>query len=239
MCLSGVLLLFCLFKVASFAQCTKRVQVSAGIDLHQNHAGGLFELSSLLAVILPMELIIKNMVCARCKWVVKKVLEEQGLTPRSVELGKVDIVETLQPAQVVQLSNMLQEYGFELLEDRQSKLVSQIKTSVLEYAGQSEGEQHQNLSDFLVGRLHQDYSALSHLFSSVEGTTIEQYHIAQRIERAKELLVYNELTLSEIAWKLGYSSAAHLSAQFKKVTGLTPTHFKEIGPRKRRGLEEV
>jgi len=186
-----------------------------------------------------MVLYIKNMVCARCKWVVSKLLETHQLTPRSVELGEIDLVESPTQDQLAALDADLQEHGFELLEDRQSRLVSQIKTAVVEYVRNQHGERSENLSDYLVRHLHQDYSALSHLFSSVEGATLEQYHIAQRIERAKELLVYNELTLNEIAWQLGYSSVAHLSAQFKKVTGLTPTHFKTLGARKRKGLEEV
>lgn len=179
------------------------------------------------------------MVCARCKWVVKKVLEEQRLTPRSIALGEVELAEDPDPGQLTQLAEALSEYGFELLEDRQSRLVSQIKTAVLEYVRELDGERPENLSDYLVRQLHHDYSALSNLFSSVEGATIEQYYIAQRIERAKELLVYNELSINEIAWKLGYSSVAHLSTQFKKITGFTPTQFKAMGPRKRKGLEEI
>ncbi|HNE27572.1 MAG TPA: helix-turn-helix transcriptional regulator [Saprospiraceae bacterium] len=179
------------------------------------------------------------MVCARCKWVVKKVLEEQRLTPRSVALGEVDLAENPGPEQLARLSEALSEHGFELLEDRQSRLVSQIKTAVLEYVRELDGERTENLSDYLGRQLRHDYSGLSNLFSSVEGATIEQFYIAQRIERAKELLVYNELSLNEIAWKLGYSSVAHLSTQFKKSTGFTPTQFKVLGPRKRKGLDEV
>ncbi len=186
-----------------------------------------------------MLLFIKNMVCARCKWVVKKVFQEQGIVPISVGLGEVETHENLKPEQIRQLAEALDEHGLELLEDRQSRLVSQIKSAIVELVQASDGERQENLSDYLTGRLHQEYTYLSSLFSLVEGTTIEKFHIAQRIERAKELLVYDELTLQEIAWKLGYSTAAHLSNQFKKVTGLTPTHFKSVGAARRKGLEEI
>lgn len=184
-------------------------------------------------------LFIKNMVCARCKWVVKNVLETEGMSPLYVELGEVELAVAPTDMQRQRLSQALHEHGFELLEDRQSRTVSQIKSAIVDYVQSSEGGRSENLSSFLSLRLHQDYSQLSTLFSVVEGTTIEQFHIAQRIERAKELLVYDELTLNEIAFKLGYSSVAHLSSQFKKVTGLTPTHFKAVGAAKRKGLEEV
>lgn len=179
------------------------------------------------------------MVCARCKWVVRKVLQEQGITPLSVELGELETAENISTEQLGQLGEALAEHGFELLEDRQSRLVSQAKSAIVVYVQDSNGGRRENLSSYLVERLHQEYSYLSSLFSLVEGTTIEQYYIAQRIERAKELLVYDELTLNEIAFKLGYSSVAHLSSQFKKVTGLTPTHFKTIGAQKRKGLEDL
>ncbi len=184
-------------------------------------------------------LYIKNMVCARCKWVVRKTLQEQGVTPLHVELGEVETSENLAPEQMSHLARALAEHGFELLEDRQSRLVSQTKSAIVEYVQMSDGERRENLSTYLTERLHQEYSYLSSLFSLVEGTTIEQYYIALRIERAKELLVYDELTLNEIAFKLGYSNVAHLSSQFKKVTGLTPTHFKTVGVSKRKGLEEL
>ncbi len=184
-------------------------------------------------------LYIKNMVCARCKWVVKKVLQENGIIPLYVALGEVETAENIAPEQLSHLARALAEHGFKLLEDRSSRLVSQAKSAIVEYVQASDGGRRENLSTYLTERLHQEYSYLSNLFSMVEGTTIEQCYISQRIERAKELLVYDELSLNEIAFKLGYSNVAHLSSQFKKVTGLTPTHFKAVGVSKRKGLEEL
>jgi AraC family transcriptional regulator len=177
-----------------------------------------------------MILHIKNMVCARCKWMVEKLLHEQGFAPLSVELGEVEIGETPMPVQLQRLAEALREHGFELLEDRQSRLVEQVKNLIVSEIHHSAGKKPNamNFSDFLARETGHDYSQLSKLFSSVEGLTIEKYVIAQKIERVKELLVYGEQTLSEIAWQTGYSSTQHLSNQFRQVTGVSPTEFKAV-----------
>ncbi|MEN7547693.1 AraC family transcriptional regulator [Rapidithrix thailandica] len=184
---------------------------------------------------------IKNMVCDRCILVVRQVLEQAHLDVRHISLGEVEISGEISPAQREQLTQQLEALGFELIDDKKTKLINRIKTSIIQLVHyQSEDKPgHKNLSHFLEEKLGYEYSYLSNLFSSVEGTTIEKFNIAQKIEKAKELLIYNELTLSEIAWKLGYSSVQHLSNQFKKVTGLSPSHFKKIGEYKRKGLDQV
>lgn len=179
------------------------------------------------------------MVCARCIWMVRKLFQEINVEPLSVALGEVVVRAPLSPEQTSVLGATLEKYGFELLQDPQSQLVSRIKTEIIALVRDTHGERNENVSQYLSRVLLQDYSALSSLFSKVEGITIEHFLIAQRIERAKELLAYNEMTLNEIAWELGYSSVAHLSSQFKKVTGLTPSHFKSIGHQKRKPLDEV
>lgn len=187
-----------------------------------------------------MVLYIKNMVCNRCKTAVKAELEKQGLHPVAVALGEVAIEEkTVTANQKQLLSSALTQAGFELIDDRSSKLIESVKTTVINsihYAAEKPGI---NYSELLSRRLHHDYSYISKLFSEVEGITIEQYIISQRIEKVKELLLYNELSLSEVAYQLGYSSTAHLSAQFKKVTGLTPSLFKTQGRRSRKNLDQV
>jgi AraC-like DNA-binding protein len=186
-----------------------------------------------------MTIYIKNMVCNRCKMVVKGKLEELGLQPVSVELGEVELSEELSDDQKQQVHDALTEYGFELIDNRKSQLIEKIKTLVIDLVHQQNNELHINLSDYLSQQLHHEYNYLSNLFSEVEGTSINQYYIAQKIERVKELLVYDELSLSEIAFQMNYSSTAHLSNQFKKVTGLTPSHFKNIRSVRRKPLDEV
>ena len=129
--------------------------------------------------------------------------------------------------------------GFEIIHDSKSRIIEEIKTVSINFVYQHNGENEINFSDYLTGRLNLDYPYLSTLFSSVEGTTIEKHLINLKIERVKELLVYDEKTLSEIAWELGYSSVAHLSGQFKKVTGFTPSYFKKLGEQKRKSLNDV
>lgn len=186
-----------------------------------------------------MTIHIKNMVCDRCLWAVKNELEQLGLHPTAVRLGEADLPTPLSEAEKTQLNNHLVRLGFELIDDKRSRLIGQIKSAIIERVHQHNSELKTNLSDYLSEKLHHDYTYLSNLFSEVEGTTIEKYFIAQKIERVKELLVYDELTLSEIAHHLHYSSVAHLSNQFKKVTGLTPSHFKSIGAEKRKPLDRV
>lgn len=179
------------------------------------------------------------MVCNRCKMVVKAELEKLGIQPLSVELGEVEIAPELSDAQKDQVQAALQPLGFELIDDRKSRLIEKIKTLIVELVHHQNNELAINLSDYLSEQLHHEYNYLSNLFSEVEGTSINQYYIAQKIERVKELLVYDELSLSEIAFQLNYSSTAHLSNQFKKVTGLTPSHFKNIRSERRKPLDEV
>jgi AraC family transcriptional regulator len=182
---------------------------------------------------------IKNMVCNRCIKVVREIAEQQGLRPEQLRLGELVVQEELSETQKQQLAGRLEEEGFELLDDRKAALVEKIKNLIIQEVHHSEERRQENFSHLIADELHMDYSHLSNLFSSLEGITIEKYTILQRIEKVKELLVYGELTLSEIAWKLGYSSVHHLSAQFKKVTGLTPSHFKKIGEDRRKPLDGV
>lgn len=186
-----------------------------------------------------MKLYIKNMVCNRCIMIVKSELEKFGHQPLIVTLGEVLLAEEITGSEKEILNQHLKTFGFEIIDDRKSRLIGQIKSSIIEIVHQQNSELKSNLSDYLSSKLHHDYSHLSNLFSEVEGTTIEKYFIAQKIERVKELLVYDELSLSEIADQMNYSSVAYLSNQFKKVTGLTPTFFKNIKTEKRKPLDEV
>jgi len=186
-----------------------------------------------------MKLYIKNMVCNRCIMIVKSELEKFGHQPLIVTLGEVLLAKEITGSEKEILNQHLKTFGFEIIDDRKSRLIGQIKSSIIEIVHQQNSELKSNLSDYLSSKLHHDYSHLSNLFSEVEGTTIEKYFIAQKIERVKELLVYDELSLSEIADQMNYSSVAYLSNQFKKVTGLTPTFFKNIKTEKRKPLDEV
>ncbi|WP_116107346.1 helix-turn-helix domain-containing protein [Lewinella sp. IMCC34191] len=186
-----------------------------------------------------MILYLKNMVCDRCKLVTVATLERVGLHPVRAELGAVEIAEpALEPAVKARLREELQAVGFELLDDKRSRTVAGIKAAITRLVRERDNRLSGNLSDYLQRELRQDYGALSHLFSEVEGTTVEQYYIRQRIEMVKELLTYDELTLSEIAFRLHYSSVGYLSKQFKQVTGMTPTAFKRLRPT-RRPLDEL
>ncbi|WP_018628087.1 AraC family transcriptional regulator [Niabella aurantiaca] len=186
-----------------------------------------------------MKLYIKNMVCNRCKMAVKTELEKLHLQPVSVALGEVALERDITPGEKEKLEAGLNELGFELIDDKKSRVIENIKKEIIQLVHQQDSELKVNLSDYLSSRLHHDYNYLSSLFSEVEGSTIEKYFIHQKIERVKELLVYDELSLSEIAFQLNYSSVAHLSNQFKKVTGFTPSHFKNIRAEKRKPLDMV
>lgn len=185
------------------------------------------------------KLFIKNMVCNRCVMVVQNELDKLGVNVKHIKLGEVTLDRELSKAERDALDDALTNVGFELIDDRKSRIIEQIKTVVINMVHHQESNKKYNLSDVLSEELHHDYGYLSNLFSEVEGTTIEKYFIAQKIEKVKELLVYDELTLSEIAYKLNYSSVAYLSNQFKKVTGLTPSHFKKIKEDKRKPLDMV
>ena len=186
-----------------------------------------------------MVLHIKNMVCNRCKWVVKTELEKLGLEVMVVSLGEVELKNEITPEQREQVRQKLEEHGFELMNDRSSVLIEQVKTKIIEWVQDPGRLEKQKMSEYLSNALHKDYSSLSKMFSEVTGVTIEQYFILQKIERAKELIVYDEMSLTQIAWELGYSSVAHLSSQFKKVTGLTPSHFKGLKHKQRNSLDEI
>lgn len=187
-----------------------------------------------------MKLSIKNMVCNRCIMVVRQELEKMNLTPTHIQLGEVELKEDLSDIQISNLRDQLADKGFELLDDRKTMIVEKVKNIIVEVIhGRNEVDLKTNFSHLIQQVLNMDYSYISSLFSNTEGVTIEQYIILQRIERAKELLVYNELTLSEISYKLGYSSVQHLSTQFKKVTGLTPSHFKKIKENRRKPLDQL
>lgn len=186
-----------------------------------------------------MKLLIKNMVSLRCKLIVKSTLEKMHLRYATVELGEVELMEDLTTAQQAQLKVELLTFGLELMEDKKSMLIEKIKTIIIEMIHYSDEPPLLNFSNFLSEKLDYDYNYLSTLFSEVKGTTIEHFIIANKIERAKELLIYNELTLTQIAEKLHYSSVAHLSNQFKKVTGLTPSFFKNMKHKRLNALESL
>lgn len=186
-----------------------------------------------------MKIYIKNMVCDRCKMAVKAELMKLGFHPVSVELGEVELTEhKLVKEQLKAIDNELRKIGFELIDNRVSKLIERLKNAIIESVHYSE-PLNIKYSSYLADKLQQDYSYLSKLFSEVEGITIEHYIIKQKTERVKELLVYDELSLSQIADILGYSSIAHLSAQFKKLTGLTPTFYKNKGLHTRLPLDKI
>lgn len=187
-----------------------------------------------------MELFIKNMVCDRCVMVVRQRLDGLLIAYNRVELGEVSLNQPLTDEQFAALKKELDTLGFELLDDRKASLVNQIKTAIIRYIHCEDTEEvNRKLSVLLSEKLGVDYNYLSSLFSSVEGLTIEKYVILQRIERAKELLAYNELSLNEIAFRLHYSSVQHLSQQFKKVTGITPSQYKQSKESGRKPLDQV
>ena len=179
------------------------------------------------------------MVCIRCKVVVKDELTKLGLHYTNVELGEANIMEDISVQQKEQLKTALLKSGLELIDDKKSELIQKIKNVIIELVHYSEEPLSINFSEYLSQKLQHDYTYLANLFSEVQGTTIEHFMIAHKIERVKELLVYDELNLTEIAYQMHYSSVAHLSAQFKKVTGLTPTHFKHMKIKRRSMLEDV
>ncbi|AXB55242.1 helix-turn-helix domain-containing protein [Flavobacterium fluviale] len=186
-----------------------------------------------------MKLYIKNMVCSRCKMVVKSEFEKLGLQTISVELGEVELVKEISDEQKEVLLENLQVLGFDLIDDKKTKTVERIKNLIVDLVHHKNNDLKINLSDYLAENLNQDYNSLSNLFSEIENTTIEKYFISQKIEKVKELLIYNELSLSEIADILNYSNVAHLSNQFKKITGFTPTSFKQSKDKKRIQIENI
>lgn len=188
-----------------------------------------------------MKLLIKNMVCDRCKRVVIEELAKLEIAVTQVELGRVETADELSTEQLSQVKATMEHNGFELLDDRKEALVEHIRNLVIEEVQYLKGNKpaSMNFSDYLSQKTGYEYSYLSNLFSAETSQTIEQYIIAQKIEKIKEWLSYNELTLSEIAWRLSYSSTAHLSNQFKKITGITPGEFKKGSIIKRKPLDTV
>lgn len=187
----------------------------------------------------PHILFIKNMVCRRCIMAVEDILQRNAIEIQSVSLGEVVLSAPISDEMQEKLAAELEAVGFELISDRRSQLIENIKRETMIYARAENGLSPLRLSDFLQERLHLDYHYLSDLFSAVEGQTLEKFFIAHRIERVKELLVYDELPLADIAAQMGYSSTAYLSTQFKKQTGLTPTRFKQVTSQRRRALDEL
>ncbi len=187
-----------------------------------------------------MQLYIKNMVCNRCKMVVQTELTKLGLHPIAVQLGVVELAENvIEATKQKELENTLQRYGFEILLDKKRQIVEQIKTAIIELVHYTKEALKVNLSSYLSEKLVQNYASLSATFSELEGITIEKYFIQQKIEKVKELLTYGEKSLSEIAYFLNYSSVAHLSAQFKKITGETPSSYKIANRQTRKTIDEV
>ena len=180
---------------------------------------------------------IKNMVCPRCIMAVETLLDDLKIAYKNVRLGEVELNASLSDKMSGKLEKELDKLGFELLGSRTSVLISKIKTLIIDQIHYAKERINESFPIYLARHLHQDYGYLSHFFSSVEGITIEKFIVRQKIERVKELLFYNELTLSEIAYKLNYSSVAHLSSQFKKETGMTPTAFKKENKPAHRALD--
>lgn len=179
------------------------------------------------------------MVSNRCKSAVKIELQKLGLHYVLVDLGEVEIMEDLDNFQRAELRSALLQIGFDLIEDKRAILIDRIKNTIIEMVHYSDEVIKTNFSNYLSDKLNHDYTYMANLFSEVQGTTIEQFIILHKVERIKELIIYDELNITEIAWKMNYSSVAHLSNQFKKVTGLSPSHFKKLRNNKRNPIEEV
>jgi AraC-like DNA-binding protein len=186
-----------------------------------------------------VKIYIKNMVCNRCRLAVKAILGELNITPMAIDLGEVTLKQDLNSNQQSLLEAKLQSLGFDIINDKKARTIERIKTLIIDQVHHQHHSLKTNLSEYLAQQLNQDYNSLSSLFSGVENTTIEQYWIAQKIEKIKELIIYDELSLSEIADNLGYSSLAHLSNQFKKVTGFAPSYYKKLKTNKRKHIDAL
>jgi len=179
------------------------------------------------------------MVCPRCITSVENILRENKLDSKYVQLGEVELIKTPGDNQLKRFSDDLEKVGFELLDDQKTQLIEKIKTLLIQKVQEGNIEEHFGIHKFLLKEIFKDYSSMSKLFSEVEGITIEQFFILQKLEKAKEWLIYNELSLSQIAFNLGYSSSQHLSGQFKKLTGMAPTQFKALGVGHRKTIDDV
>lgn len=186
-----------------------------------------------------MKLYVKNMACLSCKVVVKEALEEMKIELIKIEMGEVEIKRELTEAEKQKLNVMIKKVGLEILENKQGAIIEKIRKVVVDYVYHTEEKIITNFSDYLSKKLNYNYTYLANLFSEIEVSTIEQYVIAMKIERIKELIMFEDMTLTEISYKLHYSSVAHLSAQFKKVTGLTPTHFKQLKKKRRIAIQNL
>jgi len=186
-----------------------------------------------------MKLFIKNMVCIRCQMVVKAELEKLNVPYTYVKIGEAEIIGEISPQQLERLDIGLKKSGLLLMDDKKSILVEKIKSAIIELVHYTDEQIKVNLSDYLSEKLSYDYTYMANLFSEVKGITIEKFYLIHKIEKVKELIVYDELNLTEIAYKMHYSSVSHLSNQFKKFTGLTPSHFKKLKNKRRSTLEDV
>lgn len=186
-----------------------------------------------------MDIYIKNMVCDRCIMAVSTILKNEGIHNAIVKLGKISLAETPEQNTHNNIEKELHKVGFEIIEDSKSLLIEDVKKEVINLVYHNHEPLMVNFSTHLADKLNKDYNYLSTLFSSVEGTTIEKYLINIRIERVKELLVYDDKTLSEITYELGYSSVGHLSGQFKRITGFTPSWFKKLANKKRKSIDKI
>lgn len=186
-------------------------------------------------------LFVKNMVCHRCLLAVETILHQLSIPFDKVVAGEIHLAKEIDDDKRTSLGNKLSAIGLELIDNKSSTIIEKIKQLVIKKARMevSEQDKKSNLSSYLSRNLYHEYTYLSSLFSSIEGRTIENYFIQQRIEKVKELLVYDEMTLSAIALEMEYSSTAHLSSQFKQITGLTPSHFKKVGTQKRKLIDQV
>ena len=185
------------------------------------------------------KLLIKNMVCQRCVLTVENIFNDLKIPFHKISLGEVDLESKLSDDELKKVDERLNTVGFELIEKRVNKIIADIKKAVIDYLSLGMDNENLKLSSFIIKKIPYDYSYLSDLFSTIEGKTIEQFFILSRIEKVKELLVYDQLSLTEISYQTGFSSVHHLSAQFKKVTGLTPSHFKRIAAEKRKYLDKL
>ena len=186
-----------------------------------------------------MKLYIKYMVSIRCKMMVKEALKKMGLHFIVVDLGEVEIMENLSVEQRLELKSTLLKGGLELMDDKKAMLIERIKNVIVEMVHYADEFIKVNFSDYLSEKLNYDYTYMANLFSEVQGTTIEQFIISHKVERIKELIIYGEWNITEIAHRMNYSSVAHLSSQFKKVTGLSPSHFKQLKDKRRSPLEQI
>jgi len=186
-----------------------------------------------------MNLYIKYMVSDRCKMAVKDILKKLGIHVIQVELGVVEILNELPDHTILQLKNALLPFGFELIEDRRTILIERIKNTVIEMVHHSDDMLKVNFSDYLSEKMNYDYTYLANIFSEVQGTSIEHFIITHKVERIKEFIIYDELSITEIAYKMNYSSLAHLSGQFKRITGLTPSYFRKLKLKRLEPIENI